>query len=493
MKTKFPYGFVFCVSCYVAFLVMPLEGCIPRKSYTYKEIKEETEVKRPSFISHGKAIQKPDLDMPSESLSLAQAIQFALKNNPEIDMALTRIRQSEALIDEAMASFWPTISAFMEYVQGDAPSAYLFKNIDQRKLPPDVNFNDPGWFENYEIGLKARLNLYNGGRDLLRKQMAETGLEIHELDRQSIENALIASVIGGYFNALAAEDFIQIAKESVTTVEQQRRIMNVRYEAGGALKSDVLSLDVRLAQVREDLVRARNNHRLSMAALANLLGLHPDTAISCKKEQEVPIKLPSDYASGILKALANRPELQKVRQQVIQSRMALDVARAAYLPRLDAQGMLYYDDPSLNFSNNRRNWTTGIILNWDLFTGFATKARADKQKAVLEEMIAADRKTTLSIQLDLKTAYLKLEESEARLAVTKASVAQAAESLRLVKQQYEGGSATITRYLDAELARNRARIRTTAAFYDREKARASVGRALGHWAIFAKGVKDKDG
>jgi outer membrane protein TolC len=173
--------------------------------------------------------------------------------------------------------------------------------------------------------------------------------------------------------------------------------------------------------------------------------------------------------------------------------MALDVARAAYLPRLDAQGMLYYDDPSLNFSNNRRNWTAGIILNWDLFTGFATKARADKQKAVLEEMIAADRKTTLSIQLDLKTAYLKLEESEARLAVTKASVAQAAESLRLVKQQYEGGSATITRYLDAELARNRARIRTTAAFYDREKARASVGRALGHWAIFAKGVKDKDG
>ncbi|MFH1241033.1 MAG: TolC family protein, partial [Pseudomonadota bacterium] len=71
-------------------------------------------------------------------------------------------------------------------------SAYLFKTIDQRKLPPDINFNYPGWFQNYEIGLKASINIFNGGRDLLTKRMAETGLQIHELDRQTVENALAA-------------------------------------------------------------------------------------------------------------------------------------------------------------------------------------------------------------------------------------------------------------------------------------------------------------
>jgi outer membrane protein TolC len=80
---------------------------------------------------------------------------------------------------------------------------------------------------------------------------------------------------------------------------------------------------------------------------------------------------------------------------------------------------------------------------------------------------------------------LKLEEAKARLAVTEASAAQAEESLRLVKKQYEGGSATITRYLDTELSLNRARIRSTAAFYDREKTRAAVGRALGYWGKYA--------
>jgi outer membrane protein TolC len=60
-------------------------------------------------------------------------------------------------------------------------------------------------------------------------------------------------------------------------------------------------------------------------------------------------------------------------------------------------------------------------------------------------------------------------------------VDKAEESLDLVKKQYEGGSATVTRYLEAELDSNQARIRAIAARYDREKARAEIGRAIGHW------------
>ena len=103
-------------------------------------------------------------------------------------------------------------------------------------------------------------------------------------------------------------------------------------------------------------------------------------------------------------------------------------------------------------------------------------------------MLAADRKTTQSIQLDLKTAYLRLAEAKARCKVAMASIAQAEEALRLVRKQYEGGSVTITGYLDAELACNRARIRSTTAIYDKQKARAAVGRALGYWGTYAEGA-----
>ncbi|VBB41455.1 Outer membrane efflux protein [uncultured Desulfatiglans sp.] len=457
-------------------------GCRSADRYTYHSI--AAAYRPPQAVSEPCSLSENGLEplMPiPKRLDLNSAIRIALANNPDISISLARMRQSESMIAEAAAAFWPTIGVYGEYLQGNAPSAFLFKKIDQRLLPPDADFNYPGWFENYEAGIQARINLFSGGRDYLRKRMAETGLEIEQLDRLSIENALIASVIDGYFNLLAAVDFVEVADESVETVEAQLRTTQARYRAGGALKSDVLSLDVRLAQAREERIRAENSLSLAKAALANLLGHDPDTRLDLVRGEKVALSVPEIYTAALPEALANRPELQVVRRRLVQSRMALDAARAEYLPRIDAQGRYYFDDPGLDFERDRENWTLGVMVNWDLFSGFASRARVRQAGWALQELLATDRKTTQAIQLDLKKAYLDLAQARARHEVTLAAEAQADEALRIVKMQYEGGSADITRYLDAELARNRARMLSRAAYYDGEKALAAVGRALGRW------------
>ncbi len=469
-----------------------VQGCARTERYTYERIKTAHKAKEPTAGRGEKAAVPPPQPVQGP-LSLRQAVTLALQANPEMEMALARIRQAHALIDEAAASFWPSISAYGEYLQGNAPSSYLFKTIDQRRLPAGVDFNDPGWFENYEVGLQARINLFNGGRDLLRRKMAETGLRIEELDRQSVENGLVESVIHAYFQAMAAHDYLAIAAQSVDTVEEQKRVVEVRYRAGGAKRSDLLSLEVRLAQAREELVRAENNRDLTIAALAILLGLDPDSPLRLLERESIQRSFPKEYASGLQQALANRPELRKVRQQIVQSYMALDMARAEVLPKLDGQARVYMDDPDADFQTSRDNWIAGLILNWDLFTGLSTPARVSKARSVLDEMIALDRKTTLSVQLDLKSAYLRLAEAEARLDVMQASVAQAEEGLSLVRKEYEGGSADITRYLEAELALHRARILARSAYYDRERALASVGRGIGYWAAYAEEMRKGNG
>jgi len=475
--------FVLCLGC--------LTSCRHEDRYTYKQIKREyVKPKAPTGLPP--PVRTCPLPPAEEvlraagKLTLKQTVQIALQNNPDMDMALARIQQSEAMLDEALSAFWPVISVYGEYLQGNAPSAYLFKTIDQRKLPPGTDFNNPGWFENYELGVQGRLNLFNGGRDYLRKRMADTGLGISQLDRESVENGLVNSVIHAYYSALAAQKYVEIARSSVHTVKRQVDLIKVRYHAGGALKSDVLSLEVALAQSKENLIRAQNNQCLSMSSLANLMGLDPDTPISLAEDDEVPINVPEAYEKALVVALAQRPELHKTRLQVVQSRMGLDVARSEFLPRLDAQARTYFDDPGFSFDWDRRNWTAGIILNWDVFTGFRRTSQVDKARAVLEEMLSADRKVTLGIQLELKSAYLRHAEAKARWHVSEASVAQAEESLRLVQKQYEGGSATITRYLETELTLNRTRLRATTAFYDREKTAAAIGRAMGYWATYAE-------
>ena len=461
-------------------------GCTVSKEYTYERNVSEYGLDRFDAKAREKRPVKPDLSDLKKKISVLDAIRIALHNNPDIGGAISRIRQSEATIDEANAAFWPALSFYTEYMKADSPSSYLFKTIDQRRLEAGTDFNDPGRLKNFEMGLSGRYNIYNGGRDVLRRKVAETGLKVNELDRLTVENALVASVIQAYYNTLAAIDFIEIASQSVETVDAQLRIMTVKFNAGGALKSDILSLEVRLAQARENAIRAENNYRLSRAALANLLGADADTNIALSGAEWHPVKMPADYSDGIVTALGVRPELLKVRQEVIRSKMALDMEKGGYLPRLDAQGKYYSDDSDLSYSTKRDNWVAGAIVNWDIFTGLSTDARVRQARAVLDQMPAADRKTTQSIQLDVKTAYLRLSEAKARLAVARASVAQGEESLSLVKKQYEGGSVSVTRYLDAELARDTARVRKTSAFYDCKKAQADVGRALGYCGLCAR-------
>ena len=327
----------------------------------------------------------------------------------------------------------------------------------------------------------AGFNLFNGGKDTLNREMAKSGIVISELDRDSVENQVMAAAIGTYYDILAAANFTAVAEETLETTRSQLKIMDVRYRSGGALRTDLLSLQVRMAESEEILVQSRNHQRLSKTALAEILGVEPETAFGIVKAQPYAIAIPTDAIAALDFALVNRPELASVREKLRQSKMAMDAARAGYLPQLDFQTRYYVDDPEMKYTSDRDNWTAGLYLNWNIFDGFATKGERAEAMSNLREALAADRKTLLAVKFDVKKAYLSLDEAQQRLQVATSNVETARETHLLVKRQYEGGSADITRYLEAELAYSRARMREAAAYFDREKARAQIARAIGYW------------
>jgi len=416
-------------------------------------------------------------------LSLKKAVALGLKNNPEVLMAAARIKRASAMLKRAESAFYPYVEIYTEYVQGDAPSAFLFKSIDQRKLPEGTDFNHPGWFENFESGVKAGINLYNGGKDRLKHDMAELDLELSRLDQKGINNRITEMVIRAFYDALEGKKFITVATESVETVRSQLRIMEVRFKSGGALKSDILSLKVRAAASEEALVRSKNQYWIAIAALAEILGLEPDIDLNLRENTQEAAVVVEDVVTATKSAIKNRPELKSIRQKLIQSEMAVERARDGYLPRIDIMTRYYHDDPNMQYNANRENWTAGIYASWDLFSGFSTKNEVKSAVTNVHEMLAKDRQVLLAIKFDVKKAYLNYHEAKERLKVAKSGVVMAKETLKLVKRQYEGGSADITRYLEAELDYNRAWNRETAAFFDREKAVADISRATGRWAV----------
>ncbi|MFH2097879.1 MAG: TolC family protein, partial [Pseudomonadota bacterium] len=138
------------------------------------------------------------LPVPGEPVDVARAVAIALANNPDAAMATERIRRSAAMTAQARAAFMPMVSVYGEYVQGNAPSGYLFKTMDQRLLAPQVNFNDPGWFENWEAGASARVNLFSGGSQWLGYRMARKGEAAARLSRGEVRNTLSATVVEAF-------------------------------------------------------------------------------------------------------------------------------------------------------------------------------------------------------------------------------------------------------------------------------------------------------
>ncbi len=412
-------------------------------------------------------------------LTVEDAIKTALAQNPDIGMARASVNIAEEALQKTDALFKPRVTIFSEVSTGDAPSAYLFKTIDQRALPPNTNFNDPGTFTNLETGVNVNFNLYKGGIDSLNTRAAHSDVREKRAISAQTDNIIISSVIKLFFSVLKAQEYVKIAQQSVETVEEQLRVMNVRFQGGGVLKSDILSLEVRLADAKKDLVQSQNLYTATLTSFNALLGEKPDDDIELSRTCECPVTFPASYKEAVVVAMEKRPEIVQSKEMIQKARLELKKADATYLPNVDLNGRWYIGSDNLGFNGGSDNYTAALTMNWDIYTGNSTKSDVVMAKHQLALALKNFEKTELMIHQDVRQAYLNHDDAIQRLDVAAKSVDMADESLMLVKQRYEGGSDAVTRYLEAELARNRAMINKAAAFYDEKIALSDIAKSIG--------------
>ncbi|MDY0360686.1 MAG: TolC family protein [Desulforegulaceae bacterium] len=428
-------------------------------------------------------------DMTVKKFSLSKAVEKALEMNPEVKKAFYDTKAFKADYDNALSNFMPEISAYAEYLNGDAPSSYLFKSIDQRKLPPATDFNDPGSFENYEAGISAKMRLFNGNRTLNFKKMAEQGVLAGKFMEDEVKNSLIYSVISVWYDILNAKDMVNIAIDSVNAIEEQVRIKEIKFKGGSALESDLLSLRAGLYEAREKFLEAKNNCRIMRSRLAVIIGLDPMTEIDTSDDDFQIDKIPHTFISLSEKALELRPYLKAVKKQVLIETKKVKIEKGGYLPTLDLKMDYYHDDPDFKFSKERENYRVGVVMGLKIFDGFSTSSKIKKADAMLKKALEEERKAVLNVKMQIRKALFDFELAKEQFETAKLRKNDAEASFKLVKNQFEGGSADITRYLNAELAKNSAETAERLAYYRIKKARAAMAEASGFLYFFAKELK----
>ena len=159
----------------------------------------------------------------------------------------------------------------------------------------------------------------------------------------------------------------------------------------------------------------------------------------------------------------------------------LSAAQAAYLPRADAYVNYGSDSKNLTYSSNRDNVSVGVIVELDLFNGFATQEKVKKAEHELTAAQETARQTRLRIENQLKSAQLRLREALNRAQVSAVAVQSAEEALRLVSEQRHAGVVTVTRYLEAQVALTKPIPDKSAVATMLLRSEAELKQAIGFW------------
>ncbi|MCX7099345.1 MAG: TolC family protein [Methylococcales bacterium] len=421
----------------------------------------------------------------AQSFNLDQAIDYALANNPDLQIAVERINQAQAQLGVAKSAFYPQLSARVAYDHSNNPAQVFSMIVAQRDFDANsiANINNPGYRQNFRPEIIGKLSLFRGGQDYQNSKAAELGIDAAEYERSTVRNALVEAVTASYYAYLASIEAQKVAEDSMAAIGSELQQTKLQYEAGTVLKSDVLSLDVQLAEAQDAQIRAANGIELAKASLANLLGLSSfeTFTITPSAPQLASPKLTAPYNDLLELAMVQRPEVKAAANQVEISLRHLKSEQGAYLPKADAYVSYGQNSQSPGFNSERDNVTAGVSVEVELFSGFNTQQKVKAAERKAAEARELERKTKLAIEQEVKIAFLKLQEALARLHVTEASILSADEALRLVNEERRAEVVTVTRYIESEVARNKARSNTIAARYDALSAEAALKKAIGDW------------
>ena len=401
--------------------------------------------------------------------TLERALDYALAHNPDARLAQQRIAAAQAGLEQATAAFQPQVQVQSSYTRTDDPMMVFGSILNQRAYSSSLNFNDVPDVDNlYATGL-VTVPLYAGGQNVAGRDSAQANSAAARQDSQAVRNALGFEVARAFHTVLKTRQFINAAEAAVNSFAANLVVAKKRLDGGTLVKSDVLDFEVRLAQSREDLVRARNANTLAERALRNLLGIEEGEFIVADTAPEVAAPNSGDFSQ--------RPELAAARERERAAQAQVRAAKSGYQPRVSAFGSLDADYGS-KYNRAGESYTAGLLAQWSLWDGNQTRAKVRAATANLESAGEEQRKLRLALDLEVEQARLNLQDAGQRLAVTDQIIAQASESAALTRARFEQGLALATQLMDAETALVTARVRRAEAEADQRIAVAALRKAL---------------
>jgi outer membrane protein TolC len=410
-------------------------------------------------------------------LTLEDSVRLALAQNPFHQASREKILAAKARVNEAASRFLPTLDGQGLHTLDEKLFVLEFPSMIPGQPPQRISVD---FTKDYQFSLSLAVPLFTGGRLVSGFKQARYGVgAAQETVRQSRQETVF-SVKKAFYGYLLARKFVDVSEEAVSLAEKHFANVKNLYEVGMASRFDLLRSEVQVANLKPQLIRARNGLQAASLGLKMLLGLDLGRAFEVRGELAFQSVEP-DAAASETRALAARPELAQLQYQSRIAGEMVKMARAGAMPTLAIGGTYNFWADQLNF--RKKNWqdyyTVNLVLTIPLFNGFQVHSQVGQSKALLRELEWNRKGLAETVKFEVQQALLNLQQAKESLLSQEKNVEQAQETVRIAGLNFSEGLATSLDVSAAQVALAQARTNYAQALYDYAVSVAELDKATG--------------
>ena len=412
-------------------------------------------------------------------LTLDDALQIALSENPTIKVAEQQIEVKKISKDEAWQALLPSVD-FSGTIQYTVLAAVMKLNmggtVNSFKMGQD---NTSTWNGQFQVSLPlfaptvyATMNLTKSDLDNAVEQSRSSKLD------------LVNQVTKAYYQVILAQDSYDVLCKSLEQAEKNFNVVKSLYELGGTSEYDKISAEVQLRSLNPTVIQARNAVTLAKLQLMVLMGVDPSTEIEIEGSMEdyedqlyVEAITAGDYS------LENNTNMRQLKLSETMLNQTLKVQKQNFLPTLALAGT--YSLQSLY----NKNWNVGeyewaksssivLSLSVPIFRmGNFTKLRSTKlQISQLNENIGYTEK---QLGMQVKSYVDNMKANAEQVASNREAIEQAEKGREIASKRYEIGKGTILELNNSEVSLTQARLTYSQSIYNYLAAKADLDKVLG--------------
>ncbi len=420
-----------------------------------------------AFLGAAPAASSSETMTPT--LDLAKAIEVALDANLSVKSSKEAVSAAEAAVKKSRSQFFPTFSAAYQWTRTDEETRFAASIF----TPQDE----------FQFLTTVSQPLFTGFSLKNQFELSRLGLDIAKLRQRLASQDVILRTKDAYFSVLKAEKLLEVARQTVVQIAEQRKVAKNFHEVGMTPLNDLLEAEVELANAEQEVVVAENNLEIARSNFNLLLRRSLDTPVMLTDVLDyLPLMYDLDYC--LESAREKRVEIEVAEREVDVAEKEVALAKKDLYPSLDLRGTYFRLGDDIDVAGGEGifdpdGWSVVAVASWDFWEwGRTTHGVTEKLRQQNQAQYNRDD-VVERVLLEVKSAFLRTKNTERFIRTVDKSIEQAKENLRINKERYREQVASSTEVTIAQTLLTRTMTNYYNALYEYQISKAELYRAMG--------------